>query len=52
VIFDERGNERIRSQPRVFHVRQPTINAPAAVGPNLRPPAPPPAATPVSRPRG
>lgn len=52
VIFDERGNERIRSQPRVFHVRQPTTIAPSAVGPNLRPPPPPPAATPVSRPRG
>jgi len=52
VIFDERGNERIRSQPRVFHVRQPTINAPAAVGPNLRPRPAPPAPAPVSRPRG
>ena len=52
VIADERGAELLRSQPRVFHIRQPTVNAPSAVGPNLRPPAPPPAATPVSRPRG
>ena len=53
VIFDERGNERIRSQPRVFHVRQPTINAPSAVGPNLRPPAPPQVTVPGNRaPRG
>jgi len=52
VIFDELGNERIRSQPRLFHVRQPTINAPAAVGPNLRPRPAPPAPAPVSRPRG
>jgi hypothetical protein len=52
VITDERGDEKIRSQPRVFHVRQPTINAPAAVGPNLRPRPAPPAPAPVSRPRG
>ena len=53
VIFDERGNERIRSQPRVFHVRQPTINAPAAVGPNLRPPSTPTPTVPANRaPRG
>ena len=51
VITDEQGNEKIRSQPRVFHVRQPTVIAPSAVGPNLRPPPPPPAPTPVSRPR-
>ncbi len=53
VIFDERGNERIRSQPRVFHVRQPTTIAPSAVGPNLRPPAPPQVTVPGNRaPRG
>jgi hypothetical protein len=53
VIFDERGKELIRSQPRLFHVRQPTINAPAAVGPNLRPPAPPQVTVPANRaPRG
>jgi hypothetical protein len=45
VIWDEGSTELFRSQPRVFHVRQPTINQPAAVGPNLRPrpnPAPAP----------
>ena len=53
VIFDERGKELIRSQPRLFHVRQPTINPPAAVGPNLRPPAPPQVTVPANRaPRG
>ena len=53
VIPDERGNEKIRSEPRVFHIRQPTINPPAAVGPNLRPPAPPQVTVPANRaPRG
>jgi hypothetical protein len=53
VITDERGNEKIRSEPRVFHVRQPTINPPSAVGPNLRPPAPPAVTVPGNRaPRG
>ncbi len=37
VIWDAGSTELFRSQPRVFHVRQPTINQPAAVGPNLRP---------------
>jgi hypothetical protein len=47
VIRDEGSTELFRSQPRVFHVRQPTINPPAAVGPNLRPrPAPAPAPRP------
>jgi hypothetical protein len=47
VIWDEGSTELFRSQPRVFHVRQPTINQPAAVGPNLRPrPAPAPAPRP------
>lgn len=53
VIADERGAELLRSQPRVFHVRQPTINAPAAVGPNLRPPSTPTPTVPGNRaPRG
>ena len=39
-IVDERGNERIRSEPRVFHIRQPTSIASPNVGPNLRPPPP------------
>jgi hypothetical protein len=47
VIRDEGTTELFRSQPRVFHVRQPTINQPAAVGPNLRPrPLPAPAPRP------
>lgn len=53
VINDERGNEMIRSEPRVFHIRQATINPPAAVGPNLRPPATPTPTVPGNRaPRG
>lgn len=49
VIVDERGNQRIRSEPRVFHVQQPTVNPPAAVGPNLRPPATPTPRVPPNR---
>ena len=53
VILDDKGNELIRSEPRVFHIRQPTINAPAAVGPNLRPPVTPTPRVPVNPgPRG
>jgi Domain of unknown function (DUF4124) len=37
-ISDAQGNEKIRSQPVVFHLKQNTIIAPRAVGPNLRPP--------------
>ena len=37
VILDNKGNEKIRSEPRVFHVKQPTVIAPRAVGPNLKP---------------
>jgi hypothetical protein len=40
-IRDRKGNEKIRSQPVVFHIKQPTTIAPAAVGPNLKPPPPP-----------
>lgn len=40
VILDEKGNEKIRSQPRVFHIKQPTTISPRAVGPKLKP-APP-----------
>ncbi len=42
VISDARGNELIRSEPRVFHIRQPSIVPPANVGPGVRPPAPTP----------
>jgi hypothetical protein len=48
VIWDEGRTELFRSQPRVFHVRQPTVNSPAAVGPNLRPRPPTPAPRPNS----
>jgi hypothetical protein len=37
-ILDARGKEKIRSAPVVFHMKQNTIIAPRAVGPNLRPP--------------
>jgi len=38
MIRDAKGVEKIRSQPVVFHMKQNTIIAPGAVGPNLRPP--------------
>jgi len=47
VIWDDQ-RELFRSQPRVFHVRQPSVNPPAAVGPNLRPRPPAPAPRPNS----
>jgi hypothetical protein len=37
VITDEKGAERVRSEPRVFHVREPSTVGPGAVGPNLKP---------------
>jgi len=37
-IVDAKGKEKIRSAPVVFHMKQNTIIAPRAVGPNLRPP--------------
>jgi hypothetical protein len=40
VITDDRGNEKIRSEPRVFHIKQPTVIQPQAVGPNLKPKQP------------
>jgi hypothetical protein len=52
VIVDARGNERIRSAPVVFHMRQTTINDnPRNQGPALRPapPKPPPARPPTGR---
>lgn len=42
MILDEKGNEKIRSQPRVFHIKQPSTIAPRAVGPKLKPPPPKP----------
>src|SRR5512139_3400485 len=41
VILDDKGNEKIRSEPRVFHIKLPTTIEPRAVGPALRPQAPP-----------
>ena len=37
VITDEKGNERIRSEPRVFHIKQASTVQPRAVGPALKP---------------
>ena len=38
LIVDDKGSEMIRSEPRVFHIRQPSIiNNPANVGPALKP---------------
>jgi hypothetical protein len=43
-ILDGQGNVLIRSEPRVFHVRQETVIGPRNVGPSLRPkPTPQPA---------
>lgn len=41
VILDDKGNEKIRSEPRVFHIKLPTTIEPRAVGPALKPQAPP-----------
>ena len=41
VILDSKGNEKIRSAPVVFHIKQPTtINNPRNQGPAVRPPQP------------
>jgi hypothetical protein len=40
-IRDSKGVEKIRSQPVVFYMKQNTIIAPRAVGPNLRAPTRP-----------
>jgi hypothetical protein len=41
VILDDKGNEKIRSEPRVFHIKLPTTVEPRAVGPALKPQPPP-----------
>ena len=47
VIGDPRGNEKIRSKPLVFYVKQADTNAnPQVVGPALKPKPPTPAPTP------
>ena len=40
VISNRDGRELIRSEPVVFHVRQPTTNNPQSQGPAVRPPQP------------
>jgi len=40
VILDDKGNEKIRSEPRVFHIKLPTTIEPRAVGPALKPQPP------------
>jgi hypothetical protein len=43
VILDAKGNEKIRSQPVVFHIKQPTtVDNPRNRGPAVRPPQPKP----------
>lgn len=43
VILDSKGNEKIRSAPVVFHIKQATtVDNPRNKGPALRPPAPKP----------
>jgi hypothetical protein len=37
VIFDSQGKERIRSQPVVFYMKQPTINSPANPANGVKP---------------
>lgn len=41
LILDARGNEKIRSAPRVFHIKQQAVDNPRNVGPALKPPPPP-----------
>lgn len=55
VILDARGNEKIRSTPVVFHMKQPTVTGPNpnAQGPSVRPPVrPTPLPAPARPPRG
>jgi hypothetical protein len=48
VIIDAQGTEKIRSEPRVFHVKQIGADNPRNVGPALKPqPAPQPAPAPA-----
>jgi hypothetical protein len=41
VILDAKGNEKIRSKPVVFHIKQVPASNPANRGPAVRPPPPP-----------
>jgi hypothetical protein len=40
VIVDRNGNEKIRSAPVVFHMKQTTVTNPRNLGPAVRPPQP------------
>jgi hypothetical protein len=37
VITDDKGNEQVRSEPRVFHIKEASTIQPRAVGPALKP---------------
>jgi hypothetical protein len=50
MILDAKGNEKLRSQPVVFHIKQAPMSNPANKGPALKPP-PPPAPTPKPAPK-
>mgnify|MGYP003382407953 CR=1 FL=1 len=52
VIVSRDGRELIRSEPVVFHVRQPSLPNPRSQGPALRPPQPVPMPRPPAAPRG
>lgn len=52
VIFDDAGNEKIRSSLVTVYLKQPTANNPLNVGPSLRPPPPKPTPKPTPKPGG
>jgi hypothetical protein len=50
VILDAKGNEKIRSEPVVFHIKQTTaVDNPRNKGPALRPPPPKPTPKPTPK---
>ena len=52
VIVNRGGRELIRSEPVVFHMRQPSLPNPRSQGPAVRPPQPMPMPRPPAPPRG
>ena len=52
VIVNRDGRELIRSEPVVFHMRQPSLTNPRSQGPAVRPPQPRPTPRPPAPPRG
>jgi hypothetical protein len=52
VIVNRDGRELIRSEPVVFHMRQPSLPNPQSQGPAVRPPQPMPMPRPPAAPRG